>query len=88
MIYYEVKYLYYHIAGKFGEFGKSSVICQTKTIQISTYNYNLSTEFIHLPNFFCQMLETSKFAKLYPCYTLLDILYYAVLMKIHLTVIM
>jgi len=25
---------------KFGEFGESSLICQTKTIQISTYNYN------------------------------------------------
>ena len=24
--------------GKFGEFGKSSMICQTKTIQISVYN--------------------------------------------------
>ena len=24
--------------GKFGEFGESSVICQTKTIQISSYN--------------------------------------------------
>ena len=28
----------YRIAGKFGEFGKSSVIRQAKTIQISTYN--------------------------------------------------
>ena len=28
----------YHIAEKFGEFGESSVIRQTKTIQISTYN--------------------------------------------------
>ena len=26
------------IAGKFGEFGESSVIRQTKTIQISTYH--------------------------------------------------
>ena len=24
--------------GEFGEFGELSVICQTKTIQISTYN--------------------------------------------------
>ena len=30
--------LIYYIAGKFGEFGKLSVIHQTKTIQISTYN--------------------------------------------------
>ena len=28
----------YCIAGKFGEFGESSAIHQTKTIQISTYN--------------------------------------------------
>ena len=28
----------YYIAGKFGEFGKLSMIRQTKTIQISTYN--------------------------------------------------
>jgi len=54
---------------KFGEFGESSVIRQTKTTQISTYNYNLLAESIHSPNFFRQMLETSKFAKLYPCQT-------------------
>jgi len=51
---------------KLGEFGESSVIRQTKTIQISTYNYNILAEFIHSPNFFRQMLETSKFAKLSP----------------------
>ena len=28
----------YRIVGKFGKFGKSSMICQTKTIQINTYN--------------------------------------------------
>ena len=28
----------YHIVGKFGEFGESSVIHQTKTIQINTYD--------------------------------------------------
>jgi len=54
---------------KFGEFGESSVIHQTKAIQISTYNYNLLIESIHLPNFFCQMPEMSKFAKLYPSQT-------------------
>ena len=37
---------------KFGDFDESSVIHQTKTIQSSIY----------LPNFFCQMLEKSKFA--------------------------
>jgi len=42
----------FYIAGKFGEFGESQAICQTKTIQISTYNYNLLAESIHLPNFF------------------------------------
>jgi len=44
--------LYYHIVGKLGEFGESSVVCQTKTIQISTYNCNLFAESIHSPNFF------------------------------------
>jgi len=56
----------YSLVGKFGEFGKSSLIPQTKTIQISTYNYNLLAESIHLPNFFCQILKMSKFAKLSP----------------------
>jgi len=37
---------------KFGEFGKSFMIRQTKTIQISTYNHNLLAEAIHSPNFF------------------------------------
>jgi len=31
----------HRITGKFGEFGKTSLIHQTKTMQISTYNYNL-----------------------------------------------
>jgi len=61
--------LLYHIAGKFGEFGESSLICQTKTIQISTYYYNLLAESINLPNFFHQMLKTSKFTKLFHCQT-------------------
>ena len=34
------------------KFGESQVIHQTKTIQISTYNYNLLAESIHSPNFF------------------------------------
>jgi len=38
------------MAGKFGKFGKSSLIRQTKTIQISAYNYNLLAESIHSPN--------------------------------------
>jgi len=49
---------------KFGEFGESSLIWQTKTIQISSYNYNLLAESIHLPKFFCLTLKASKFAKL------------------------
>ena len=28
----------YHIAGKFGKFGESSIVFETKTIQISAYN--------------------------------------------------
>jgi len=59
------------VGRKFGEFGKSLAIHQTKTIQISTYNYNLLAESIHSPNFFCQMLKTSKFAKLYAHQTFL-----------------
>ena len=31
--------LIYCIVGKFGKFGKLSVICQTKTVQSSSYNY-------------------------------------------------
>ena len=40
MILIEFSYKIYHIAGMFGggKFGKSSMIRQTKTIQISTYN--------------------------------------------------
>jgi len=60
-----VCYNLYRIVGKFGKLGESSAIRQTKTIQISTYNYNLLAESIHSPNFFCQMLKTSEFAKPY-----------------------
>jgi len=61
-----------HIAANFGKFDKSSLIRQTKIIQISTYNYVDSITFwlnlfIHSPNFFCQMLKMSKFTKLLPC---------------------
>jgi len=61
-----IKYVYC-IAVKFGEFGKSFLVCKTKTIQIFTYNYNLLAESIHSPNFICQMIKISKFAKLF-CY--------------------
>jgi len=45
---------------KLGEYGESSLICQTKTIQISIYSYILLAESIYLPNFFHQILKTSK----------------------------
>ena len=50
----------YRIAGKFGEFGESSVICQTKTIQIFTYNYYLMAESIHSPNFSSPNVHNSE----------------------------
>jgi len=62
-----MQYVKYHIAGKFGKFGESSIIRQTKTIQISTYNYNLCLNLFIRQTFYCQMLKTSKFVKLYPC---------------------
>ena len=59
--------MHYRIAekfgrGKYGEFGKSSMIYQTKTIQIIVLSINnLSSWSINSPNFFCQMLtEKSK----------------------------
>jgi len=60
--------LVYCIVGKFGgrKFGESSLIHQTKTIQISTYNYSLLAKSIHSPNFFCQMLKMSKLPKFLP----------------------
>jgi len=51
---------------KFGEFGESSLIHQTNTIQISTYNYNLLVESIPFAKLFRQMHKTSRFAKLLP----------------------
>jgi len=51
---------------KFGEFGKLQVICQTKTIQISTYNYNLLAESIHSPNFFAKAFEDLIHQTLHP----------------------
>ena len=56
----------YRIAGKFGKFGKSSVIRQTKTIQLA--------ELLIRQTFFCQMLEKNQFAKL-SRYTVCYILY-------------
>ena len=45
--------------GKFGKFGESSMIHQTKTIQISTYNKNLLVDVLIHQTFFRQMLEKS-----------------------------
>ena len=59
----------FHIAGKFGrakfgEFGESFVIHQTKIIQISTYNTLSIGWSINLLNFLSQKLKQSQFAKL------------------------
>ena len=43
--------------GNVGEFGESSVIRQTKTIQISTYHNNLLADLLIHQTFFCQMLK-------------------------------
>ena len=51
------------------KFGKSFMICQTKTILISTYNNNLLADLLIRQTFFRQRLKQSKFAKLYPCQT-------------------
>ena len=59
MQYGGILYVKYRIAGKFGEFGELSVIRQTKTIQIFTYNYYLMAESIHSRN-----AHNSEFAKL------------------------
>ena len=55
---------------RFGEFGKSSMICQTKpSILVLTINNLLADLLIH-QIFFHQMLEKSQFAKLSRCQTL------------------
>ena len=50
--------------GKFGKFGESSMIHQTKTIQISIYNKHLLADLLIRQTYFCQMLEKSQFVKL------------------------
>ena len=59
----------YRIAGKFGEL---SMIHQTKTIQIFTYNYYLMAESIHSPNFSSPNAHNSEFAKLPSCHLNVD----------------
>ena len=57
--------MHYSIVGKFGKYGELSMICQTKTIQISTYNYNnLLADVLICQTFFRQILKKSQFAKL------------------------
>ena len=46
-----------HIAGRFGEFGESSVICQTKTIQLVLTINNLLADLLIHQILFCKMLE-------------------------------
>jgi len=53
----EYKFSTYRIVGKFGKFGESSLIRQTKIIQISSYNYNLLAKSIYLPNFFSSNVQ-------------------------------
>ena len=53
----------YHIAGKFGEFGKSSMIRQTKPSKLVLTINNLLADPLIRQTFFCQMLEMSHFAK-------------------------
>ena len=56
--------------GKLGEFGKSSMICQTKIIQFSTYiNSFLADLFIH--QIFCQNLVSAIFTIQYSHQTFL-----------------
>jgi len=68
----------YRIAEKFSEFGELSLIHQTKTIQISTYNYNLLAESIHSPNFFTKCSKRVNSPNFLPaklsCYTVYKIL--------------
>ena len=67
----EIIFIIYRIVGKFGEFGESPVIRQTKTIQIFTYNYYLMAESIHSPNFSSPNAHNSEFTKLSRCQTFL-----------------
>ncbi len=67
-IIYSIHICMYRIAGKFGEFGESSVIHQTKTIQIFTYNYYLMAESIYSPNFSSPNAHNSEICQTFPLY--------------------
>jgi len=70
---HEMKVDKYHIESLAGrKFGELRAIFQTKTIQISTYNYNLlADESIHSPNLFSPNLLRTEFTKLYAHQTFL-----------------
>ena len=57
----------YHIARKFGKFGKSYMICQLKPSKLVLTTNNLLADQLIYQTFFCQMLEKSQFAKLSIC---------------------
>ena len=52
---------------KFGEFGESTMICQTnyKPSKLVLYNNNLLADLLIRQTFFHQMLEKNQFAKLF-----------------------
>ena len=81
-------YIYtYRIAGKFGEFGELSAICQTKIIQISSYNNKPLVDLFICQLFFSQTLEKSTFAKLSTRQTfLLHSIYVYIHMYIHTSI--
>ena len=67
----------YCIAGKFGE---SSMIRQTKAIQISSYNYNLMALSIH-QTFPRQTLKKSEFAEVSPAKLFRYTVYHGILCR-------
>ena len=66
-----IMHIIYRIAGKFGEFGKSFVIRQTKPSKLVLTINNLLADLLIRQTFFRQMLETSQFAKFSPHQTFL-----------------
>ena len=82
----------YRIAGKFGEFGKSSVIrprfAKLKPSKLVLIINNLLDDLLIRQTFFCQMLKMSQFTKFPPAklsrYTVLHIQLLAHLVYIHM----
>ena len=54
------------VGGKFGEFGKLSMIHQTKPSKLVLTINNLLADLLICQTFFCQRLEQSQFTKLSP----------------------